>query len=84
MSRGGSSSLKSLMQFLGAHWAAILPWAYMGLTAFFVTMPQKGTRFDGQALYGWIYDAVHQFANLSTQAQRPTLPGESPANPKQQ
>ncbi len=71
--------MHDILAFLVAHWGVILPWAYMVATAAFVTMPEPGTRFDGQELYRWIYNAVHQFANL-----RPTLPGASPANPKQQ
>ena len=69
--------MSNLFVFVSAHWGAILPWVYMGLTALFVTMPQKGSKFDGQALYGWFYDAVHQFANLSTR-ERPTLPAQTP------
>jgi hypothetical protein len=72
-----------LLQYLVDHWGYILPWVYMGTTALFVTMPPKGTKFDGEAVYGWFFDAVHQFANLSP--QRPTLPPESAsaAQPKQ-
>jgi hypothetical protein len=72
--------MNGLVAFIGAHFWAIVPWMYMAVTAAFLTMPLPGTKLDGQALYRWIYDAAHQFANLRN--QRPTVPGENPANLK--
>ena len=74
--------MELLFNFIALHWWAIVPWAYMAVTAAFITMPLPGTKLDGQALYRWIYDAVHQFANLRN--QRPIVPAEMPANLKQQ
>jgi len=74
--------MSGILVFIGAHWVAILPWVYMAVTAAFITMPLPGTKFDGQAMYRWIYDALHQFANLRN--QRPTLPAETSANLKLQ
>jgi hypothetical protein len=70
--------VESILNFIALHWWAIVPWVYMAVTAAFITMPLPGAKLDGQALYRWIYDAVHQFANLRN--QRPTAPGENPAN----
>ena len=72
----------NFLQFMELHWIALLPWAYMGVTALFITMPIPGTKLDGQALYRWVYDSVHQFANLKN--QRPTLPAETPDSTKPQ
>jgi hypothetical protein len=48
------------------------------VTAAISTMPAAGAPLSWRTLYGWIYDGAHLFLNL----RRPTLPAETPANPK--
>ena len=60
-----------LLSFVSAHWSALLPWVYMAATALAITMPEPGTKINGAALYQWLYDAVHQFANLRNPRDTP-------------
>lgn len=52
----------------------------MGLlvTAGIATMPATSSTLSWRTLYTWIYEWAHLFLNL----RRPTLPAETPANPK--
>lgn len=46
--------------------------AHQFASAVFVSMPKPGTKFNLGVLYAWLYDAVHQYANL--RKENPTLP----------
>lgn len=48
------------------------------VTAGITTMPEAGSPLSWRTLYAWIYEWAHLFLNM----RRPTLPAETPANPK--
>jgi hypothetical protein len=72
--------MNGVLAFMGANWMSITAWSYLAFTAVGVTMPETRPR-SVDDFYRWFYDAVHQFANMKS--PRPTLPAETPGNPKQ-
>jgi hypothetical protein len=70
--------MNGLWNFIVAHWAPISAAAIYTLVAARATMPPPGTRLDG---YQWFYDFTGVLVN---QHSRPSLPAETPGNPKQQ
>ena len=61
-----------MYRFVSDHWGAIAGLAGYVSLAVVATMPPKGTKIDGQAMYDWAYDCAHLMVNM--RGQKRTLP----------